>query len=61
MAKDNCKMVAMCSVSLVFSTFACAVSGIFEDLVGCADVDLSMYKSLGFNIPLGNLLTWDGV
>ena len=26
--------------------------------VGCADVDLEMYKSLGFDIPLGNLLTW---
>ena len=26
--------------------------------VGCADADLEMYKSLGFDIPLGNLLTW---
>lgn len=26
--------------------------------VGCADVDKEMYEHLGFNIPLGNLLTW---
>lgn len=28
--------------------------------VGCADTDLDMYKSLGFSIKLGNLLTWSG-
>lgn len=26
--------------------------------VGCADVDIKMYKHLGFEIELGNLLTW---
>ncbi|MCL2217349.1 MAG: GNAT family N-acetyltransferase [Defluviitaleaceae bacterium] len=89
-AKEHGKIVAICSVSLVFSTFVCRLSGIFEDFyiadeyrrkgiargltqyvfeylksrgisslwVGCADVDLEMYKSLGFTIPLGNLLTW---
>lgn len=27
--------------------------------VGCADVHVELYKHLGFNIPLGNLLTWN--
>ena len=89
-AKHDDKMVAMCSVSVVFSTFLCEKNGIFEDFfiveeyrhkgiargltsyvfeemnankvvtvwVGCADVDIEMYKSLGFCIPLGSLLTW---
>ena len=26
--------------------------------VGCADIDVGMYKHLGFNISLGNLLAW---
>ena len=26
--------------------------------VGCADVDVNMYKHLGFNLVLGNLLAW---
>jgi GNAT superfamily N-acetyltransferase len=26
--------------------------------VGCVDIDLEMYKYLGFDIPLGNLLAW---
>lgn len=26
--------------------------------VGSADIDVEMYKHLGFNIPLGNLLAW---
>ncbi|MDD3401373.1 MAG: GNAT family N-acetyltransferase [Eubacteriales bacterium] len=26
--------------------------------VGCADCDITMYQHLGFDIPLGNLLTW---
>lgn len=84
------KLVAMSSISVIFSTFSCSNSGIFEDFyvmpdyrkkgyarilvnevlaackaqgldslwVGCSDSDLNMYKSLGFEIPLGNLLTW---
>lgn len=27
--------------------------------VGCADMDIEMYKHLGFDIELGNLLTWN--
>ena len=89
-AKHDDELIAMCSVSIVFSTCLCAKNGIFEDFfvsedyrhkgvargltsyvfsemnandvvslwVGCAAVDVEMYKSLGFNIPLGNLLTW---
>ena len=43
------------------------ISFVFEEMranevitvwVGCADVDIEMYKSLGFDIPLGKLLTW---
>ncbi len=26
--------------------------------VGCADIDVQKYQNLGFNIGLGNLLTW---
>jgi len=32
--------------------------GISSLWVGCADIDIEMYNSLGFTIPLGNLLTW---
>ena len=32
--------------------------GVVSAWVGCADVDVEMYKSLGFSISLGNLLTW---
>ncbi len=84
------EIVAMCSISLAFSTYNCKAMGIFEDFyikpsyrggglaakltdfvfgdmknrnietvwVGCADVDVSMYKHLGFNLVLGNLLAW---
>jgi len=27
--------------------------------VGCADCDVKIYKSLGFSIPLGNLLAYE--
>ena len=89
-AKQGDELIAMCSVSLVFSTFLCESGSIFEDFyiiekyrgkgvargltqhvfnvlksrgvvsawVGCADIDVEMYKSLGFTMPLGNLLTW---
>lgn len=26
--------------------------------VGCADCDVEMYKAIGFQIPLGNMLAW---
>ena len=41
---------------------------VFEDMVknninsvmvGCSDMDLEMYKHIGFKMELGNLLTWD--
>ena len=32
--------------------------GVASLWVGSADMDVAMYKSLGFEIPLGNLLTW---
>ncbi len=32
--------------------------GITSLWVGCPDVDVDKYKNLGFNIGLGNLLTW---
>jgi len=32
--------------------------GIATVWVGCAESDIEMYKSLGFETPLGNLLTW---
>ena len=89
-AKIQDEIVAICSISLTFSTYLCKMMGIFEDFyvtaehrkkgiargltgyvfdvlksreisslwVGCADMDLEMYKSLGFTIPLGNLLIW---
>ncbi len=87
----NSKIIAICSLSIIFSTFLCQHIAIFEDFyiekdfrhkgvasnlvnyvfdtmksenvtsvwVGCADIDVDMYKSLGFTISLGNLLTCD--
>lgn len=88
-AFDGADLVGCCSVTVGFSTFLYAPSGVFEDFyirpayrhkgiakalvqfakadsgvdsltVGCADCDLEMYKALGFSIPLGNLLAFDG-
>lgn len=88
-AWDGEALVGCCSVTVGFSTFLYAPSGVFEDFyirpayrhrgiaralvclaradsgvssltVGCADCDLPMYQSLGFSIPLGNLLAFDG-
>ena len=88
-AFDGADLVGCCSVTVGFSTFLYAPSGVFEDFyirpayrhkgiakalvqfaradsgvgsltVGCADCDLDMYKALGFSIPLGNLLAFDG-
>lgn len=36
----------------------CSKNYIYSLWVGCADCDVEMYKHLGFEIPLGNLLTW---
>ena len=88
-AWDGETLVGCCSVTIGFSTFLYAPSGVFEDFyirpshrhrgiarslvrfaradsgvssltVGCADCDLSMYQALGFSIPLGNLLAFEG-
>ena len=88
-AWDGETLVGCCSVSIGFSTFCYAPSGVFEDFyirpayrhrgiaralvgfarensgvstltVGCADCDLPMYQALGFSIPLGNLLAFEG-
>ena len=39
--------------------FAYGESGVSSLTVGCADCDVQMYQSLGFSIPLGNLLAYD--
>ncbi|MBR4905645.1 MAG: GNAT family N-acetyltransferase [Clostridia bacterium] len=86
--RENDRLVGCCSVSITFSTFCYASSGVFEDFyilpayrhrgiaralvrfayensgvasmtVGCAGCDLPMYKSLGFSIPIGNLLAYE--
>lgn len=40
--------------------FAYQESGVGSLTVGCADCDMKMYQSLGFAIPLGNLLAFEG-
>ncbi len=50
------KGVARKLVSAVINE--CKRTGITSLWVGCADADVQMYKSLGFEIPLGNLLAW---
>lgn len=39
--------------------FAYRESGVSSLTVGCADCDEPMYQSLGFSIPLGNLLAFE--
>ena len=39
--------------------YAFAESGVSSLTVGCADCDVKMYQSLGFSIPLGNLLAFE--
>ncbi len=39
-------------------SFAYEQSGVGSLTVGCADCDLPMYHSLGFRIPLGNMLAF---
>jgi len=36
----------------------CKRTGIASLWVGCADADVPMYQSLGFEAPLGSLLAW---
>lgn len=40
--------------------FAYRESGVGSLTVGCADCDVKMYQSLGFSVPLGNLLAFEG-
>ncbi len=39
--------------------FAYQESGVSSLTVGCADCDVEMYRSLGFSVPLGNLMAFD--
>ncbi len=36
----------------------CEKNEVLSLWVGCADCDIEMYQSLGFQMPLGNLLAW---
>ncbi len=38
--------------------FAYKESKVSSLLVGCADCDVDMYKALGFNIKIGNMLAY---
>lgn len=40
--------------------FAYRESGVSSLTVGCADCDVEMYKSLGFGIPVGKMLAFEG-
>ncbi len=40
------------------TAFAYRESGVSSLTVGCANCDINMYKTLGFAIPLGNLLAY---
>lgn len=39
--------------------FAYENSGAASMTVGCADCDLAMYRSLGFAVPIGNMLAYE--
>ena len=39
--------------------YAAEHSGIKFMTVGCADCDIPMYKTLGFSIPIGNMLAYE--
>ena len=41
-------------------SFAFRESSVSSMTVGCASCDVQMYQSLGFSIPLGNLLAFNG-
>ena len=40
--------------------FAYRESGVSTLTVGCADCDKEMYQAIGFRIPLGNMLAYEG-
>lgn len=40
--------------------YAIQDSGVGTLTVGCADCDVDLYRALGFTVPLGNLLAYDG-
>lgn len=40
------------------AAFAFEQSGVGSLTVGCADCDVEMYKAIGFEIPLGNMLAF---
>ncbi len=42
------------------AAFARRESGVSSLTVGCADCDRDMYAAIGFSVPLGNLLAYDG-
>ena len=39
------------------ANFAYRESGVRSMIVGCADCDVEMYRALGFDVPLGNMLS----
>lgn len=39
--------------------FAYEQSGVSSLTVGCADCDVEMYQSIGFRVPIGNLLAFE--
>ena len=41
--------------------YAYRESGVSSLTVGCAGCDVEMYRSLGFSVPLGNLLAFGGL
>lgn len=47
-------------VAMALVRFARTDSGVSSLTVGCADCDLPLYQALGFTIPLGNLLAFEG-
>jgi GNAT superfamily N-acetyltransferase len=85
------RVIGMCSVCRIFSTYICTPAAIFEDFfiepvfrgkgyarmltryvqdwcaangvtslwVGSSETDVPMYRALGFDVPLGSLLTWN--
>ena len=46
-------------VARMLVQFARRESGVSCLTVGCANCDVQMYQSLGFSLPLGNLLAFD--
>lgn len=40
-------------------SFAYEQSGVDSLTVGCADCDIAMYQSIGFSVPIGNMLAFE--